>query len=82
MLEDVERRAGRVMLTMLWHGAVRNAVWRWAWALFNRQPGSTAWMAHIVFTWLADHAERVGDLGGQLVNRENARIALATDART
>ena len=81
VLEEVERRAGRTMLTILWHGSIRNAVWRWASALFNQDPAPTAWMAHMVFAWIAAHAERVGDLGGQLTNRENARAALATDAR-
>ena len=82
VVEEVERRAGRTMLTILWHGTIRNAAWRWASTLFNQDPVPTAWMAHMVFAWLADHAERVGDLGGQLTNRENARAALATDGRT
>ncbi|HEY8926248.1 MAG TPA: hypothetical protein VIU64_17830, partial [Polyangia bacterium] len=81
LVEEVERRAGRTMLTILWHGTIRNAAWRWASTLFNQDPAPTAWMAHMVFAWLADHAERVGDLGGQLTNRENARAALATDDR-
>jgi len=81
VVEEVERRAGRTMLTILWHGTIRNAAWRWASSLFNQDPTPTAWMAHMVFAWLADHAERVGDLGGQLTNRENARAALATDGR-
>jgi len=81
VVEEVERRAGRTMLTILWHGTLRNAAWRWASTLFNQDPAPTAWMAHMVFAWLADHAERVGDLGGQLTNRENARAALATDSR-
>ena len=81
VLELVERRAGRVTLTMLWHGSIRDEVWRWATTLFNHRPADTAWMAHMVFAWLADNAEVIGDLGARLTNRENARIALAADAR-
>jgi hypothetical protein len=81
VLETVERRAGRVTLTLLWHASIRDAVWRWATTLFNQRPAETAWMAHIVFEWLADNAEVVGDLGARLTNRENARVALAADAR-
>jgi len=78
VLDDFERRAGRTALTMLWHGRVRDIVWAWACALFNEQPVRTAWVAHMIFAWLADRAEYIGDLGATLINRENARIALAT----
>ena len=81
MLDDIERRAGRVTLTMLWHGAVRNTVWRWASALFDRHPTETAWIAHMIFAWVADHAALVGDLGAELANRENARVALGAESR-
>jgi len=76
VLERVEQQAGRVALTTLWHGGVRNTVWNWTCALFNQHHSRAAWVAHGMFSWVADRAEYLGDLSTTLINRENARIAL------
>ena len=45
----------------------------------SHQHGArAAWVVFVMFDWLADRAEYVGDLVAVLANRENARIALAS----
>jgi hypothetical protein len=76
-LERVEEHAGPVALTTLWYGGVRNAVWNWTCTLFNADRARTAWVAHAMFSWVADRAELLGDVATMITNRENARVALA-----
>src|SRR6185369_4943157 len=75
-LDRVERQAGRVALTTLWHGGVRDAVWNETCALVGEHHARAAWVAHIMFAWVADRADYLGDLSATLTNRENARVAL------
>jgi hypothetical protein len=79
-LDDVERWAGPEALTALWYARARNAVWTWSCALFNDDRARFGWIAHMTFTWIADRAEILGDVAAMLVNRENARSALASAA--
>ena len=74
-LEEVERRAGPSALTASWYGGVRDTVWSASCALFNDRRIRSAWVAHMMFTWVADRAEILGDSPATLLNRENARSA-------
>jgi hypothetical protein len=60
----------------LWNGRVAATVWNWTCAVFNRHPKRAAWVAHMMYLWLAEQAESMGDMRTVVVNRENARIAL------
>jgi hypothetical protein len=75
-IDDVEARAGSGALSALWYGGVRDAVWGASSALFNAQRAPSAWVAHMMFTWVADRGEMLGDFSASLANRENARNAL------
>jgi hypothetical protein len=76
VLERVEQQVGPGALMALWHGGVRNVVWNWACAVFNRHGARAGWATHAMFAWLADRAEALDDVPTTLINRENARIAL------
>jgi len=56
---------------------VAATVWNWTCAVFNCHPKRAAWVAHMMYLWLAEQAEQMGDMRTVVVNRENARIALA-----
>lgn len=64
-------------LSAVWNGRAAATVWNWTCAVFDRHPQRAGWVAHAMYQWLADQAEQVGDLRTAVVNRENARIALA-----
>ena len=57
---------------------MRDSLWSYCCALSHRHGARAAWAVFVMFDWLADRAEYVGDLVAVLANRENARIALAT----
>ena len=76
LLDRIEEQAGRVTVTTLWHGGVRDAIWNATCALHNRHGARAAWVSHAMFTAVADRADYLGDLPAALVNRENARVAL------
>jgi hypothetical protein len=63
-------------LFALWNGRVAATAWNWTCAVFNCQPKRAAWVAHVMYQWLADQAEVMGDMRTAVMNRENARIAL------
>jgi hypothetical protein len=75
--ERAEQIAGRPALAALWRSSVRDGLWSACCALSHRHGASAAWAVFVMFDWLADRAEYVGDLVAVLANRENARLALA-----
>ena len=58
--------------------SVRDSLWGYCCALSHQHGARAAWAVFVMFDWLADRAEYVGDLVAVLANRENARIALAS----
>jgi hypothetical protein len=60
----------------LWNGRVAATVWNWTCVVFNCHGGRASWIAHMMYVWIAEQAERMGDMRTVVVNRENARIAL------
>ncbi len=76
-LDRAEAVAGPRALTALWYGGVRDAVWSWSCALYRDRRARSGWAAHMMFSWIADRAELYGDFPATLLNRENARNALA-----
>ena len=60
----------------LWNGRVAGTVWNWTCAVFNCHRKRSAWVAHMMYLWIAEQAELMGDMRTMVVNRENARIAL------
>jgi hypothetical protein len=64
-------------LIALWNGRVAATAWNFTCAVFNQHPRRAGWVAHAMYQWLAEQAELQGDLHTAVVNRENARIALA-----
>jgi hypothetical protein len=75
--ERVEESGGRPALAALWRAGARDGLWRSCCALSHLHGARAAWAVFVMFDWLADRAEYVGDLVAVLANRENARIALA-----
>jgi hypothetical protein len=63
-------------LFALWNGRVAATVWNWTCAVFNCHGARASWIAHMMYVWIAEQAERMGDMRTVVVNRENARIAL------
>jgi len=76
--ERAEQGGGRAALAALWRSTVRDSLWSYCCALSHQHGGRAAWAVLVMFDWLADRAEYVGDLVAVLANRENARIALAS----
>ena len=75
--ERAEQNAGRAALATLWRTGVRDRLWGYCCAVSHVHGVRAAWASYVMFDWLADRAEVVGDLVAVLANRENARIALA-----
>ena len=76
-IERAEAFAGTEAVIALWYGGVRDAVWAWGCALFGDRRARSGWAAHMMFSWIAERAELYGDFPATLLNRENARSALA-----
>ena len=76
--ERAEQLGGRPALAALWRSTVRDRLWSYCCALSHQHGARAAWAVFVMFDWLADRAEYVGDLVAVLANRENARIALAS----
>jgi hypothetical protein len=74
-LDRLALRAGEAAVTVLWHSDLRNAVWTFTAAFFDKQRGHSAWAAHMMFAWLAERAECANDVPATFINRENARMA-------
>ena len=75
--ERAEQHAGRATLATLWRTGLRDRLWGYCCAVSHAHGPRAAWASYVMFDWLADRAEVVGDLVAVLANRENARIALA-----
>lgn len=75
-LDRLGQHDGTALLAV-WNGRAAATVWNWTCAVFDCHPQRAGWVAHAMYQWLADQAEQVGDLRTAVVNRENARIALA-----
>ena len=75
--ERAEQHAGRAALATLWRTGLRDRLWGYCCAVSHAHGPRAAWASYVMFDWLADRAEVVGDLVAVLANRENARIALA-----
>jgi hypothetical protein len=76
--ERAEQTAARPALAALWRASVRDGLWSYCCALSHQHGARAGWAVFVMFDWLADRAEYVGDLVAVLANRENARIALAS----
>jgi len=75
--ERAAQSAGRAALATLWRMSVRDRLWGYCCTVSHVHGPRAAWASYVMFEWLADRAEYVGDLVAVLANRENARIALA-----
>ena len=45
------------------------------WLVWTERGEQSGWAMAIVFDWMADQAEVLGDLPAAAINRENARVA-------
>jgi hypothetical protein len=75
-LERLEKHASNGDLAMLWNTRISPMVWNWTCAVFNSHGKRAAWATHMMYAWVADRAELMGDLRTTVLNRENARIVL------
>ena len=76
--ERGEQSAGRAALATLWRASVRDGLWSTCCAISHQHGARASWAVLVMFDWMADRAEYVGDLVAVLANRENARLALAS----
>ena len=74
-IERFERFAGQDALKTLWYSQIRDRVWRWAYGEWTDRGEQSGWAMAMVFDWMADQAEVLGDLPATAINRENARVA-------
>jgi len=76
--ERAEHTASRAALATLWRSSVRDGLWSFCCAISHQHGARAAWAVFVMFDWMADRAEYVGDMVAVLANRENARLALAS----
>jgi hypothetical protein len=76
--ERAEQTTGRAALATLWRSSVRDGLWSYCCAISHQNGARAAWVVFVMFDWMADRAEYVGDMVAVLANRENARLALAS----
>ena len=76
VVERLARLTGSDAAVALWNARVNTTVWNWACAIFNCHSKRGAWVAHMMYLWVAERAEIMGDVRTTVVNRENARIVL------
>ena len=74
-VDRFEQRVGQDALKALWYSQIRDRVWRWAYGEWTQRGEQSGWAMSIVFDWMADQAEVLGDLPAAALNRENARVA-------
>jgi ubiquinone biosynthesis protein UbiJ len=74
-VDRLEQRVGQDALKALWYSRIRDRVWRWAYGEWTERGEQSGWAMSMVFDWMADLAEVLGDLPATAINRENARIA-------
>ena len=79
ILREAWDRLGKhdpIAAAALWNARVATVAWNGTCAIFNRHGKRAAWVAHMMYLWIAEQAETMGDMRTVVVNRENARIAL------
>jgi hypothetical protein len=54
---------------------IRDRIWSWAYREWTERSEQSDWAMSIVFDWIADQADVLGDLPAAAINRENARVA-------
>ena len=74
-VDRFEQRVGQDALKALWYSQIRDRVWGWAYGEWKERGEQSGWAMAIVFDWMADQAEVLGDLPAAAINRENARVA-------
>ena len=74
-VDRFEQQVGQDALKALWYSRIRDRVWSWAYGEWTERGDQSGWAMSIVFDWMADQAEVLGDLPAAAVNRENARVA-------
>ncbi len=73
-VERLEALAGREALQTAWHDGVQFAAWNWPYELEKAQGQRATWACHVMYVWVAELAEKVGDEEAARVNRNNAKI--------
>jgi hypothetical protein len=74
LIERLEALAGAEALQTAWHDGVQFAAWNWPFELEKAHGSRATWMCHVMYVWVADMAEKVGDEEAARVNRNNAKI--------
>jgi hypothetical protein len=74
-VDDFEQRLGQDALKTLWCSRIRDRIWSWAYREWTERSEQSGWAMSIVFDWIADQADVLGDLPAAAINRENARVA-------
>jgi hypothetical protein len=74
-VDRFEQRVGQDAVKALWYSQIRDRVWRWAYGEWSERGEQSGWAMSMVFDWMADQAEVLGDLPATAINRENARVA-------
>ncbi len=68
--DDFEQRLGQDALKTLWYSRIRDRIWSWAYREWTGRSEHPGWAMSIVFDWIADQADVLGDLPAAAINRE------------
>ena len=69
-VDDFEQRLGQDALKTLWYSRIRDRIWSWAYREWTGRSEHPGWAMSIVFDWIADQADVLGDLPAAAINRE------------
>jgi hypothetical protein len=70
----LQQLIGTDELVTLWYGTVRNSIWNSTTRIFNGTNGRTAFVSMIMYKWLVDVAELLGDEDALKQNRDNVKV--------
>jgi hypothetical protein len=77
-VDAIETRFGSEGLRTAWHAGLRTTAWNWPCKVLNTYDQRGAWAGHVMFSWVAAVAEKVGDAEAASINLKNAETARAT----
>ncbi len=74
-MQEATERLGTLMgiddLSTAWYGGLRLTAWNGACRVYNHYGAESAWVGHIMFSWVVKMAEKTGDQDAAEVNRNN-----------
>jgi hypothetical protein len=76
--EAIQTSLGSEGLRTAWHAGLRTTAWNWPCKILNAHDQRGAWASLVMFSWVTQLAEAVGDQEAAAVNRKNVDVARAS----